>query len=904
MTVIQLETGYLDVTEDSVVPITLSIGDIRDPGSRTGMLSKSITLPGTANNHNRLNHYYDVNISAGTFDVNVKTTCSIIQNGIPVTENAILQLISVNKIQSNSRHDDEVTYTVFIKDDVADLFTAIGQKELTDLDFSELDHVISAANVVTSFGNDYNDGYMYLLGYNNSTDYPLTEMRPSIFVRRYLDKIFADAGFSYNWTDMDAMGISNLIIPYNGDQLQVDNSNYQMEATDTHTTSIAQNTSGIGVSFKEQLVTFTEVSDPENLFDPTTGEYEVPVDVVPGQHINFGWTIDYDITLDNANAFDVYLVKQTGAFPIKATYKGKLYTYKNGNIHAMNEFSETFIPEASTITASTIDSISSGTVQFNTQVTNVNAGDIITFKIGVEINQLSGMLRWRDGALVSDPTVRVDVDIDVSALTVIADVNSNVVSSGSTIEMNLCVPKKIKQSDFVKSLLKMFNCFVIPDDYNTNTVTIVTRNTFYDNGVVKDWTGKLSKDIAQELQFLPIANKDESPTKRKILTYASDEDTPNKVYTDATREVYGQVEIVFDNEFIKGVNIDELIFSPTPVARLSFGAYVPMISFGAPNTNIKIVYHGGSETCLPYNIYDHGISGQTGLTSYPIAGHFNHPINPTFDLNFAVSDFYYYSGYNLTNNNLYNLYHRRLYSQLNSGKMLTASFYLTESDIQSLNLSDKIRIDNSWWNINKVIDYDANSNRLTKVELISVDDEIDLPPFRVRPIRPNVATSKPVKGIIESINNNNNTIGDNTDANIRGRYNVVGNNLKVDIVGDGITTYRSGMFTEDTAEEFKAVISVTQSGTDAPVITEISNTLGELTTEYVNVGDYRIKSDGLFTDGRTKVRSQYTNNAREYIECNVDVTDPTNEIYLLSFNTAYVQTNGILENYIIEIIVS
>jgi hypothetical protein len=67
--------------------------------------------------------------------------------------------------------------------------------------------------------------------------------------------------------------------------------------------------------------------------------------------------------------------------------------------------------------------------------------------------------------------------------------------------------------------------------------------------------------------------------------------------------------------------------------------------------------------------------------------------------------------------------------QINNGKMLTAMFNLTESDIQKMKLNDKIRIDNSWWNINKVIDYDANATKLTKVELISIDTEIDFMPF-------------------------------------------------------------------------------------------------------------------------------------------------------------------------------
>ncbi len=60
---------------------------------------------------------------------------------------------------------------------------------------------------------------------------------------------------------------------------------------------------------------------------------------------------------------------------------------------------------------------------------------------------------------------------------------------------------------------------------------------------------------------------------------------------------------------------------------------------------------------------------------------------------------------------------------------MTAYFYLRETDIQYMELNDKIRIDNSWWSINKIIDYNANDSSPTKVELISLETEIDLPPF-------------------------------------------------------------------------------------------------------------------------------------------------------------------------------
>jgi hypothetical protein len=101
----------------------------------------------------------------------------------------------------------------------------------------------------------------------------------------------------------------------------------------------------------------------------------------------------------------------------------------------------------------------------------------------------------------------------------------------------------------------------------------------------------------------------------------------------------------------------------------------------------------------------------------------------------------------------------------------------------------------------------------------------------------------------------------------------------------------------------RAVISVTQTGTNAPVITQHLNEIGTLGSVYNGVGQYEITSSGLFTSGKTQVVSQYMNNNRRYAECNVKPADPTNAIQLISQNSAYVNANDILVNYFIEIII-
>ena len=100
MVKIQLSTGFLDVKEGTAFPLNFQVGDIRDVSQRKGNFSKTITLTGSKNNNNLLNHYYDVNIVEGTFNINALTTCAVIQDGIPIMEDCSMQLTGLGSVIS------------------------------------------------------------------------------------------------------------------------------------------------------------------------------------------------------------------------------------------------------------------------------------------------------------------------------------------------------------------------------------------------------------------------------------------------------------------------------------------------------------------------------------------------------------------------------------------------------------------------------------------------------------------------------------------------------------------------------------------------------------------------------------------------------------------------------------
>ena len=270
---IQLENGYLEVKDGVKLPLNFGVADIRDISKRSGTFSKTIKLVGTDNNNALLNQYYDVNIQAGTFNIDVLTKCSILENGIPIIEDATLQLVSVDKVQHDNGHDEKVEYSVLVKDIQANFFTKINNQELTDLDFTDLNHTFNSTNIVASHTHTVTDGYVYPICANPASVYAISTLRPAIYTKLYWDRIHSTNGFSYEWADMTADKFDLTVIPYNGDFPEVDLESYLVD--------IAKTTPFIP-TLNQTIDTWTENQDDENIFNPTTGVYSVPFYVKSG----------------------------------------------------------------------------------------------------------------------------------------------------------------------------------------------------------------------------------------------------------------------------------------------------------------------------------------------------------------------------------------------------------------------------------------------------------------------------------------------------------------------------------------------------------------------------------------------------------------------------------------------
>jgi len=158
-----------------------------------------------------------------------------------------------------------------------------------------------------------------------------------------------------------------------------------------------------------------------------------------------------------------------------------------------------------------------------------------------------------------------------------------------------------------------------------------------------------------------------------------------------------------------------------------------------------------------------------------------------------------------------------------------------------------------------------------------------------------------------------NVTTNNNDSIILGSGNVVGDGLRALVVGDGLSIENDGIATTNltvtntingravsdilpTYTKYIALIS--QSGTAAPAVIELENTIGPIVWTRTAVGTYLGTLTGAFTNNKTTVMISQAINAQGvyYIS-----RQSVNAIEINWYDFAYVQLDTTLSDNTLEI---
>ena len=329
------------------------------------------------------------------------------------------------------------------------------------------------------------------------------------------------------------------------------------------------------------------------------------------------------------------------------------------------------------------------------------------------------------------------------------------------VDTNMILSKELSQRDLLVDITKMTGCVW---DLDGDRVSIVTRNRYFENYGIKDWTSKIDRKSA--IEFDPLA----FDKSKYTMGYSDGKSFLEDQYKSKTGLDYGKQYIETGLQF----NSDEekMYESKTlntvmskgdrmVIMRNSQGKFVtskqtpyeiPMIEkkdHGAPDEGYRYVMDRGLQT-LPKGEHVYITQDSSWMDSSAVGGrcwmdvehYWNAPAIanslaictaiPVFStrrdyasydfakssVSFSKEDDTTYDGSTALYPRFWSKYINELYDAEN--RVMTAWFDLSPEDLLNFSFKDFVIIDNRLWHPNKVMDFDISGESLTKVELIEV----------------------------------------------------------------------------------------------------------------------------------------------------------------------------------------
>jgi hypothetical protein len=547
-----------------------------------------------------------------------------------------------------------------------------------------------------------------------------------------LEKAFAYAGITWTSTFMESQLFKRLLLAYAGgdlptiDSTQSNNdSAFTTEANNAGSGAIIKGTVqqyGSGIAFMNDLTLIDNYDCTVNQDNINQLQTTSPVLFVSATEglVTVNYVGDHDITWT------------TNAALIYGDYNVRLAIFKNG-ILISNDV----------IYQGVLEGVGNGhsltfTFDYSRQI-NLLINDALTFKISYNLLASQG-LGTTGLTFITTEIISNTADLNITR-------DTQTLSAGGTVNLAAFLPD-MTCDVFLKGIITAFNLFIKPSVADPSIVEIEPLNDFYNAaGDAIDWTYKIDK--SKDLTVTPTIN---FAAKNYKFNFEQDDDYFNTKYVEDVQKQYGQFLIESQSQFATNDAVFKLPFSQKLLARIPEDSPSSFTDLIVPRSFQIKTNEDGTSTMekkkgkpfivqlgdLRAGVWEH--RSETGvddnLTDYPYVGHLDSIDSPSFDFNFGVPDFVFWSTSVYTTNNLY-IYHEKFIKELVSrfGKQLTCSAMLAPEDINALDFKNLINIDGIVYRLQKVSDYDSGKNTSTQIELIriiegeGIQTTIVVPPF-------------------------------------------------------------------------------------------------------------------------------------------------------------------------------
>jgi hypothetical protein len=675
-TEIYIEDQRLDLTQDISAELTYSIDEIQDFGTRNTSFSKTIILPGNANNNKIFGHVFDFNRSTPydpeiqnygyNFNPAATARCVILIDKIQVFKGVLrlLEIVIDNQL---------IEYECAVFGELGGFVSALGNNRLENLDFSSYNIAWNFTNIQNSWNNVTGGGiYFPLIDYGglsgNKVDFDFKAFRPAFYVREILNKIITASGYTWDFPLLSTALFDRIVIPNN--QLRINSLTTQVFDSD---------------------FTIATYSNPTY----------IPMTVVTAGSFTGSNPITYTATEPlnlNITCRPIGQVNTLTSTPGTVTFRLK----KNGAI--LREESR-FVPASNFY------------VNFNLDVFGVNVvqSDIISVEVSSNIVSYQSF----GGQFTLDSSVPVEVPIAYS----------------DVIQINDCLPKGIFQRDFFSSIVKMFNLYVVEDKFVDKKLVIKPFVDFYSYtaSAQYDWTNKMDREKPIRLKPMSEVN-----ARYYQFAYKPDSDYYGDNYRKKYNQGYGDFIEDTESEFVKETEKVEVIFAATPlyqylgtdkiysaIYKLSntkqsedpMDSVIRILQAQKITNRVSWAMKNGGTTLATYNDY-----GYAGHLFFDSASFTSTNLNPTSDINFGAPAEIYFRVQQYTSANLFNSYWSEYIAEITDkdSKLLTAQIKLNDVDIYNLDFGKLLYIDGSLWRLNRILDYNPIALQTTKCEFLKV----------------------------------------------------------------------------------------------------------------------------------------------------------------------------------------
>ena len=691
--------GYeADTLGDIDVEFTFSVADISDIERRNTSFSKTLTLPSTARNQQLFGNIFDISVSndiigganiGQNFNPANQAKAQIFLDNVKIFDG----VLRMSKITNKS---GDIVYEVNMFGRLRDILDALGDLTLADLDFDNYDHTYNQANIEASWARtEWVSGaqnYVYPLvdyGYSaNNINYPLKNFKPAVFITEILTRIFEEAEFVINATIFESFFFRKLI-------LLTAEKNITREVTNLlhqTTTLLTQNVTSVPTF--SQLLTFNNVSAPSFTINGAANKFTYN----KTQPLNTGLNLNVSLSLTSL-----------------ATFTKNLWTLsvlKNGNQILFESETVTIVPLGGT---NVYNFAISGGISlalndyFEIRLTGAAVGGA-----GYNANIENAITIAPSGPFKIGSTIPVAVDV----------------VEGDTMKIEYTMPKSMKQRDFLKSIISMYNLYITQDKLQTNVLEIIPYNEFFKTfkDEALDWSEKL--DVSQDVTITPLS---ELSAKEYRLMFDDDQDYWSQSYKTKFNQGYGEKREIIPNDFVTDTKSVKVVFAP-PVMREEVASRV-MVHLYKVENNVKIpdnfkprvvFFSPGTPTTTSWQIQY--AAGPVTYNTYPYAGHVNSLTDPAFDQLFHYPNEVYFSiGAYPENSNLYTEYYDKLITSIGdrNSRLLEGYFYLTPTDISNLDFRTIIKVGNHFFQLQKVDKYNPIANGLSYVSLFKILGELE-----------------------------------------------------------------------------------------------------------------------------------------------------------------------------------